>query len=273
MSVPLINSVHYKPNGSINPYVECTLDNHQLVRNRRNEGLYIPSTKRYSVDSILDEWSANETDRSTDLHDNVFLWNVDTDEALLNLCLQGRKCCALNFANASIPGGSYSYGRKGEQEEELMRCCPTLYASICQIDYPFDHDRELLYTKNVQLVKRMSPSSDQYERIIDGYDYPTISVLSAAAPDLRDNRDRLDYELLTRLIQAIVYAPLILDASVDTLILGAFGNGGFSNDPVMTSTLFQQILPYVATRYKAIVFAIPYSHSLNFKTYKSILFT
>lgn len=74
--------------------------------------------------------------------------NIDTLSAALLL----GDACALNFANAEIPGGRYRSGGLA-QEEDLCRLLPQLYPALKSFAYPIPPSTALL-TTNLLAVRR-----------------------------------------------------------------------------------------------------------------------
>ena len=153
------------------------------------------------------------------------------------------------------PGGGYKTGAVA-QEEDLCRRIPQLYSSLyyAQTDglYPFgpptcrtqtDPQKysDVLYTKDL-LLGRMS-SDDGFAILPQSQQVP-CSIISAAAPN-RGKRERevYDLDLMYKTIEAVFRVPQVEEAgTVTTLILGAWGCGAFSCDPVEISKLFAQAL-------------------------------
>ena len=152
-----------------------------------------------------------------------------------------------------------------------MRCAPALYTSLNRVKYPFDHNDEFLYTSDLEFVKRFDSKKKCYENSGTIAHAAHASIVSAAAPDLRSSAETFDTEKMRALLQAICYAPLILDQSIDTLILGCIGSGAFRNDPHVIAALFLEIIPNLKPYYKNIVFAIPDSTSTNYRVYWNVL--
>lgn len=262
-------------------YSECVKNNATLIKEGKVD---VPITARYSVNSILRSLSNIEKEQENEEKNQqqkkqqdyicqIQLLDRTTDEAISFYWNQGFKCCALNFANAKHCGGSYISGRKGTQEEELMRCSPALYTTLNRTYYPFDHNQEFLYTPNVQFLKKFDKQSACYLLNANYQTSPTASIISAAAPDLRQFFETFDSNKMLNLLRTILYAPLLIDkeCKIDTIIVGAFGCGAFKNDPNVMAKLFQQVINEVKPYYKNIVFAIPDKNSINYKTFKSVI--
>lgn len=210
----------------------------------------------------------------------VDLWPLTTEQAILR-CHRDTQTfghlVALSFANADIPGGGYIYGAP-TQEEELCRVCPTLWPSLRQSRYPFDHTQELKYTSNVQLCRDSSRS----HLFLNNHERPCVDIVSAAAPDLGSvlgwiTRQKWNVDNMERLLHSVYRAPLIMNQSLDqqssprTLIVGALGNGAYANEPTATALLFARITKQYQRNYSHIIFAIPEESSHNYQVYQRVL--
>ncbi|AYV86427.1 MAG: lysosomal Pro-X carboxypeptidase [Sylvanvirus sp.] len=266
-------STHYKPMSNCSfPFIPCVQDNAEIALSRSN---HVPLSARYTISSILGTTSSIQIPDLKPSY-NLLVESLTTDEAIRkyankNTSHDYSNVCALNFANAIRCGGSYLDGLPGSQEEELMRCIPSLYTTLNRVKYPFDNEKELLWTPPVQ-VQKIKTTLNTYNLEEKG---PWTWIITAAAPDLRIPDISFNQTQHIKLLTAILVLPQLSPWSqdIDTLILGAFGNGVFLNDPVITSTMFSRLLPMcVGTHIKRIVFAIPGGmENENFKTYQKYL--
>lgn len=99
----------------------------------------------------------------------------------------------------------------------------------------------------------------------DGYplmlekDQVIMSMVAAAAPNIRFASEISDPELIYHTVQSIFVAPRLTEPEVNTLILGAWGCGAFGGDPKQIAELFVRALisDNFGELYKEIHFAIP----------------
>mmetsp|Transcript_152800 Transcript_152800/g.266328 ORF Transcript_152800/g.266328 Transcript_152800/m.266328 type:complete len:366 (+) Transcript_152800:67-1164(+) len=201
--------------------------------------------------------------------------SMTTGEALLHFARdKGKATCALNFANGEHPGGGYRHGATA-QEEDLCRQIPTLYTSLNNASkkglYPYGPSTfssqnhpgrysDVLYTPGLTVAR---------EGVEEGYDVlsaekeATVSLVSAAAPNLRSRKgaEHSDMGLLYEAVQSIFIAPIMMDAGLSVLILGAWGCGAFGGDPYQIAELFVQAIARdnLGRHYDEVHFAIPSS--------------
>ncbi|CAE7365087.1 unnamed protein product [Symbiodinium sp. CCMP2592] len=196
---------------------------------------------------------------------------MDTADALLALGRQrGRKVCALNFANGKDAGGGYKNGASA-QEEDLCRRIPLLYSSLLGAKkeglYPFgpptcpstgqpEKFRDVLYTTNLVVGRA---SQEEGYRILHRDEQATVSLVAAAAPNLKFGSDVNDAQLIYQTMVNIFRAPQVWEPGINTLILGAWGCGAFGGDPSRIADLFLQALlkDGCGQGYEEVHFAIP----------------
>lgn len=178
--------------------------------------------------------------------------------------------CALNFANGATCGGGYKTGATA-QEEDLCRQCPTLYSTLYNATkeglYPFGPSTcqsaaapakysDVLYTAGIALAR--GSMEEGYPLLLEEQQV-TVSMVAAAAPNIRFAKEVAEPELIYNTIKTIFVAPRYTQPEVNTLVLGAFGCGAFGNDPKEIAELFVRALmsDNLGPLYKEIHFAIP----------------
>lgn len=194
-----------------------------------------------------------------------------TGEALLRLHVSNpkQKVCALNFANGVHIGGGYKNGAIA-QEEDLCRQIPTLYTSLFNAKkwgnaYPFgpstykgsspERYSDVLYTSNL-LVARHTVSNGY--GILPRSQMPFVSLVSAAAPNIRFAGEEHNKDLVQRCVDNIFIAPKLQEKDVSILVLGAWGCGAFGGDPlVMAGHFVTSLSKGMGKLYSEIHFAIP----------------
>jgi len=184
--------------------------------------------------------------------------------------IRGNVVCALNFANGEAPGGGYKHGATA-QEEDLCRQMPTLYSTLYAAQkeglYPFGPatcsraDRpekyaDVLYTTGLVIARE---GQEEGYAVLPPERQVQVSLVTAAAPNIRFKKEVNEPELLYKCIQSIFVAPVMVQPEVTTLILGAWGCGAFGGDPLQIADLFVQALvrDSLGQPYKEIHFAIP----------------
>ena len=185
------------------------------------------------------------------------------------------KIGVLNFASATRPGGGVK-GGSSAQEESLCRCS-TLYPSLDQSwlwhnFYDVNraardnlHTDACIYSSGIIVFK----SDDDYPVLMPQQNWITVDVISCAAPNLRLNPGNsfnpdsgapvtISNEDLYQLHVKRARHILQVAASnrIDCLILGAFGCGAFSNNPVTVAKAYRDVLPEYLPYFQLIEFAV-----------------
>lgn len=213
---------------------------------------------------------------------------MDTIEALLKFGKErGRVVCGLNFANGKDVGGGYKNGSTA-QEEDLCRRIPTLYSSLHQAErdglYPFgpptcsssdkpEKYSDVLYTCGLTIARA---GEEEGYRILSKEEQVDVSLIAAAAPNIRFAHEVSDPVLIYRTIQTIFIAPQFVpsDKGVNTLILGAWGCGAFGGDPIQIAELFVRALVQdnLGQPYDEIHFAIPSltTTDVNYQAFREV---
>lgn len=183
---------------------------------------------------------------------------------------RGNNVCALNFANGQTAGGGYKNGATA-QEEDLCRQFPTLYSSLynatkedlypfgpCTAKSPSQPERysDVLFTAGLTLAR--SGMEDGY-RMLEKSEEVTVSMVAAAAPNIRFANELSDKELIYNTVESIFKAPFVWLPETNVLILGAWGCGAFGGNPREIAELFVRVLmsENFGKLYKEIHFAIP----------------
>ncbi|CAK9011756.1 unnamed protein product [Durusdinium trenchii] len=196
---------------------------------------------------------------------------MDTADACLMFAKQRRRVCALNFANGKEVGGGYKHGATA-QEEDLCRQIPLLYSSLINAQksdlYPFgpptcssprkpEKYSDVLYTGNLTIGRA---GAEEGFRILKPSEQVTVSLVAAAAPNIKFSKDVNDEKLIYRTMMTIFNAPHVAESgAIDTLVLGAWGCGAFGGNPVQIAGLFIKALVEdgLGQGYKEVHFAIP----------------
>jgi len=176
--------------------------------------------------------------------------NVDTLTAVLTL----GDACALNFANADIPGGRYRHGARA-QEEDLCRLLPQLYPTLEAAEYPIVPGSALV-SKGLLSVRR--PGTYELCDCLGN-----CTVVSAAAPcGMADRRPPGGWmgspwaETFTIRVRSVLHAARL--TGHPNLVLGAFGCGAFGNPAGPVAAIFREQLESMEWRgyFSRVVFAV-----------------
>lgn len=203
---------------------------------------------------------------------------------------KGQRVAVHNFASASNPGGGVENGANA-QEECLCRCsflyfCLStrkmwngFYQPHRNAKDPI-HNDDIIFTPGVKVFK----TDTAMPKLMDEKDWYDVAVITCAAPNLRkqpSNRynsgdgDRAvilnDRELLSlhekRLRRILDVAVM---EGIDTIILGAFGCGAFSNNPEVVALAAKNVIKDYLKAFKNIEFAVYCSprDDSNFKVFE-----
>ena len=166
----------------------------------------------------------------------------DTISTTIDLISQGYHVCALNFADAVIPGGLVFQGEI-TQEEDLCRCS-NLYESLIEpkcIDAYYSYNSDLrsckysdriIYSKDVAIIRE----SSEYKLL----DKPLLcDILTCPAP-VATMGEKEYMSIITQRIRGILN---IMSANgADALVLGAWGCGAFRGDARIVGKVFADAL-------------------------------
>lgn len=187
----------------------------------------------------------------------------------------------LNFASGTHPGGGVLNGSNA-QEESLCRAS-TLYKCLNdETGYLYEnfygyhkekgnlYSDRIIYSPNIIVFK----NDDKENTLMPKDDWYKINVLSSAAPNLRNDiiSDNDLYNIILPRIKNIL--EVAIDNKIETLILGAFGCGAFSNNTLVNAKAFKEILNEYLKYFKKIIFAIPDiddEKSANYRIFENIL--
>lgn len=206
---------------------------------------------------------------------------------------KGQKVAVHNFASASNPGGGAERGANA-QEECLCRCSG-LYFSLNTPDmwkgfyrphrnsHDPIHNDDIIYTPGVTVFKTDTATP----RLMDEKDWYDVDVITCAAPNLRSrpsnpynmgDGDRAvvmtDQQLLSlheKRLRRIL--DVVVMEGADTIILGAFGCGAFSNNPEVVALAAKHVIRDYLKSFKNIEFAVYCSpkDDRNYRIFERVL--
>ena len=168
------------------------------------------------------------------------------------------KVIALNFANATVPGGAYIAGGNA-QEESLCRSSLLYYSIRTQKEFyrrnrltfsPLYTDA-LIYTRNIPIIRNDDGSLLPDPVICD---FITCPAVNRSYAKLTHRDEEIDAIMERRINKIVSFAQT---KSPDVLILGAFGCGVFGNKRETVFRLFENALNQYVDDRTEVLFAIP----------------
>ncbi|OHT09833.1 hypothetical protein TRFO_21114 [Tritrichomonas foetus] len=162
-----------------------------------------------------------------------------------------QKTVALNFANATDPGGNWKHAQA--QEETIVRSSALLLSithDLEMYEYNIQDQHDFLYS-DYQILSKDCPvfRDDQLEFLDQPFKLSFITSPAVMAIFFlkRGGKPKKIEETMKQRIKKIIYAAI--EEGYDALILGAFGCGAFGNDPKLISQLFKHYLVNKGLRY------------------------
>lgn len=207
--------------------------------------------------------------------------NGDSIDTGLELARQDLNPVVLNFANRHHPGGGVENGARAQEECIFRRT--NLFRSLYQFtpfaarygleqkrpQYPMNQNFGGVYSPGASVFK-----SSRYEPLKVPEQLSFISVAAINRPDLINGEIAPDYvEITLNKMRTILRIGLI--NGHDSIVLGAFGCGAFSNPPHHIARLFKKVLDEdeFKNKYKVVVFAIMEDHNSRNRNLQPFLTT
>ena len=205
-------------------------------------------------------------------HTELIVEEKDSLEAAQTQVQKGRKVVVVNFAGPETPGGGFVDEGIGSQEEDICYRSDLgglmayefekLFSNLGQDDNPslFPLYDRLLFTPDVTVFRRSRLHA--YSLMQAPFRVGILSSAPLRNPPLTTSpentkvyRNSSDQEEMENRITNQLYAAY--HAGYDTIILGAFGCGAFSNPPEVVARLYHKVINEHFQRvFKTIVFAI-----------------
>jgi len=260
----------YYSNNLFNFFQNKAQRNHNIVRQMS----HIPKSIKFNNNRISELGNRCCFNRC---QSTVYLWSMATDEAAYKLHDMNNNVNVVvhNFANCRRYGGGYRDGKLA-QEEDLCRRIPALFASLGALNrymsykvYPLSRkEGDVIVTPNIDLM-RYGPQYNVGNKV-------KVNVVTAAAPDLRDDKpieymEHWDDNEMKSLTHNMYVAPKHVNNELDAIVLGAWGCGVFKNNPTQMANLLANTIKNNWGIYTSIVFAIPDSNSTNFGMFGTVL--
>lgn len=192
----------------------------------------------------------------------------DSVAAIMNSA-QG-KTAVLNFASYKEPGGGFMAGSRAQEESLCHESF--LYNVLRQFQYYYDWNNQ---HKNLGLYLNRAIYTPNVRFKRDGQ-VEYCDVITCAAPNYSVGKKygNVDPATNSKYLDSRIKFVLSIAAEqgVDTLILGAFGCGVFSQDATEVMEIFKK---YLSTEFKCfdkVIFAIPNDvHSENYTKAYNVL--
>lgn len=208
--------------------------------------------------------SFHSTPAISSVKTNIHVINADTLDTALSFSEKGHKSLVLNMANPDIPGGFPCI--VGSQEEDLIRRT-NLHKYLPYNLYPL-HKKVVLSTDVEVAYKGIR---EKYAPLETPSKIDIISVSAVRNTShgmyLKPSDARTMYEKIHTIFK------VALENNYDTLVLSAFGCGGFNCPPEHVSFIFKTVINEFKDTFQNIVFAIwDESHpKCNYEIFKKTL--
>ena len=172
----------------------------------------------------------------------------------------GHHTAVLNFASWKNPGGGVENGASAQEESLCMisnlYCCLTDDRMMREFYLPHRnahcddmYNDDLIYTPGVVIVRQVDSRMELLAEDIRA----ESDVITMAAPNLNSvsNPQRIDLDAVYRTRLGKVLAAAYANGA-DTVVLGAFGCGVFSNDPERVADATADLIEKTATWFDTI---------------------
>lgn len=205
---------------------------------------------------VLAELTPQSVERTADFTVQAHLLQTDTISAVLQF--RGKRVCALNFANANVPGGAYSLG--GNAQEEALCRASLLYYTI-RTAHAFynanrlhtlpDYTDTMIYSENVPIIRDNAGNLLETQMLCDFITSPAVNrrLAKAILPG-----KKLDQTMQRRIEKIITLAAI---KHPDILILGAYGCGVFGNRRESVYPMFESAINQYLPDDIQVIFADP----------------
>ncbi len=181
---------------------------------------------------------------------------TDTISAVLQF--RGKRVCALNFANANVPGGAYTMG--GNAQEEALCRASLLYYTIRTATEFYNRNRKhtlpdytngMIYSENVPVIRENNGTLLTHPMECDFITSPAVNTRVAK---LVMSRQKINMTMNNRIMQIIALAA---NKHPDVLILGAYGCGAFGNKRETVYPMFEEAINQYLPEDIEVIFADP----------------
>lgn len=171
---------------------------------------------------------------------------------------------ALNFANATTPGGGFLVGHSA-QEESIFRnttIIPSIFKNTKMYSYNILHYNKQLYHDKMIVSKSISVIRGNDGNLIESpavASFITSPAVFATVAKRKGASVKKINEIMTQRIDKIL--NVCYKEGADVVVLGSFGCGVFGNNPEDVSLIFKDLIEgKYKNQFKKVIFAI-YSRS------------
>lgn len=194
--------------------------------------------------------------RNTEFRVRENLLRTDTVSAILSF--PDRHVCALNFANANVPGGAYVLG--GNAQEEALCRATLLYYTIRTVRGFYrrnrlhvlpDYTHGMIFSSNVPVIRDSDGKRLENSGVCDFITSPAVNRTFARFLFSRARLDRTMQERIDRIV------ALAARKRPDVLVLGAWGCGVFGNRRETVYPQFERAINRYLPDDVRVVFADP----------------
>ncbi len=184
--------------------------------------------------------------------------SVRSDTISCILAQSGKRCIALNFANAMFPGGGYILGGNA-QEEALCRASLLYYTIRTQKAYyranrlhvlP-DYTDTMICSENVPIIRANDGTMLKTPVLCDFLTSPAVNRTFAKFFFTKKHCNAVMERRITMIVQ------LAVSRKPDVIILGAFGCGEFGNKREVVYPMFEAAINRYVPDSIPILFADP----------------
>lgn len=213
----------------------------------------ISKTRMYD-ESLL---NSHEMLSTTDKLSNPEIIVVDEDSVRAVFCHAAGKTAVLNFASFKQPGGMFLEGSSAQEESLCMES--DLYNVLVRFKDNWYAENAAMLNRELYKDRALYSPDIMFTR---NNDITYADVITCACPNksaIRYGRftftERENSRVLAQRIDFIL--RIAVEENVDTLILGAFGCGAFSQDADEVANCFKNSMNKYGHHFSKVVFAVP----------------
>lgn len=184
------------------------------------------------------------------------------------------KITALNFANATTPGGGFLVGHSA-QEESIFRNT-IIIPSVLKLRRLYKHNllhrNKYLYTNHIIFSRKIPVVREDNGSLLKEPVYASFitspAVFAKLAKVHHISNDKIKNVMMDRIDKILQVA---YEENTEILILGAFGCGEFGNNPNIIAKIFYELLNKKYNGcFKEVVFAIYGKNKRNLNIFNNI---
>lgn len=224
-------------------------------------------------------------DKKAVYNTKVYVINEDCLVLARDLGLDGDEVAVLNMCSYKSPGGSVWNGKCGQEEylvncsdyyKDLLRYGPfaVKYAlSSAEKKYPLDLRYGGVFTRGVSVFRDCADAG--FQLLENPFRVCMIGVPAISSPQIVsvENEARIvdeDVNIIKDKIRTIF--NIAIEQGIKTLILGAWGCGGYRNPPKHVAEIFRELLNEYYGVFRDIYFAIKDTYIRgNYQVFSKVL--